>query len=164
MKKHSYILALIILLAIAQTSCASVDPFPQVILPVHPNSQYKKEIYDNNSPRKILYSEILSQYPASEIIKFYDSEMNKLGYYPFSDDGYGLRRWEVFNEKTGDWAANNEIPGRYIATWVDTSMTLRVILSIRYQYNYKDQDWKNKLIVNISVQPFFVMPQGERDM
>ena len=86
----------------------------------------------------------------------------KMGYHLFAGDGYGLRRWELYDEKTGEWLENNKIPGRYIATWVNSAKSLRIVLSMKYKYNYKDPDWIKKLSLNLSVQPFFTLPQVTR--
>ncbi len=84
-------------------ACSS-DPFPNLDVPVYQNSVNIQRTV--NKPAKgvktvVYYNEI--SFPARDLIAFYDKEFKKIGYVPFSEDGYGLRRWENFNYKSCEW-------------------------------------------------------------
>lgn len=114
-----------------------------------------ENIFENDINRKLTYCEVELAYPAREVVEFYHSKFEAMNLTLYSADGYGVGKWEIFNEKSGEWEPNESTPGRYIATWVDKNKTIRVIVSMRYQFNYRDKEWAKKLYINLSVQPFF---------
>ncbi len=76
------VLALITLIVLGLTSCES-DPFPGIMLPVHPDAKSIKRM--NDSPAKgakAVSYHVLVQFPAAKIIEFYNREILTMGYEP----------------------------------------------------------------------------------
>jgi hypothetical protein len=131
------------------------NPLPNIEIPIYMNAYEINKYVNNQIGRKEIFYKINIKFPAREVILFYENKFRKMGFFPYSEDGYGNRRWENFNLKTGNWESTTQIPARYIATWVDTKRKIRIVLFLRYEYDATNRDWKNKLLVNCSVQEFF---------
>lgn len=95
-----------------------------------------------------VFYKVKINFPATEVISFYDKEFQARGFIPYAEDGYGTRTWEDFNQRTGAWEATTKPPARYIATWVDKEQTVRIVLFARYRYDYQNKDWDKILLVN----------------
>lgn len=152
----------LILLLLASVCCSYGNSISEFELPTYSKCKNVKNIYEKNINRKLAYCEVESAFPASEIVGFYHSKFEAMNFTLYYADGYGVGKWEVFNEKSGEWEPNDSMPGRYIATWVDKNKTIRVVLSMRYQFSYRDKEWSKKLYSNLSVQPFFNFNEIER--
>jgi len=100
-------------------------------------------------------------FPGVEVISFYNKVFQEQGYLPFSEDEYGNRRWENLNPSTGNWEKTDHVPARYIATWVDRNRTTRIVLFIRYKYDYNDKAWEKTLLVNCSKEKYFTMNENK---
>ena len=155
MNNQSILAKIAALLTVLILGC-SADPFPHISIPVYPNHENLLNLV--NKPAKgtkaVTYF-VKTAFPASDIVSFYKNEFEKLGFEPYSDDGYGKQQWESFNYQSGEWEKTSEIPGRFISTWVDKNKDLRIILVMTNEYDASDALWKNKLFVSCTVSPFF---------
>ncbi len=134
----------------------STDPFPDFKIPVYPkNENIKKNINKPAKGTKSVAYFVKIQFPAMNVITYYDKNLGELGYKPFFEDGYGKHQWESFNHKSGYWEKTNDVPGRFIATWVDSERQIRIILSMKYMYDGLDKEWRNNLFVHCTVSKFF---------
>lgn len=146
---------LLLILLLTSVCCSYGNSISDFELPTYYKCKDVKNIYEKNINRKLAYCKVESAFPASEVVGFYHSKFEAMNLTLYSADGYGVGKWEIFNEKSGEWEPNDSTPGRYISTWVDKNKTIRVVLSMRYQFNYRDKEWAKKLCINLSVQPFF---------
>jgi hypothetical protein len=146
---------MLIFLAFLIYGCSS-DPFPSIDLPVYQNSiSIHHEVNKPaNGVKSVFYHNNIS-FPANELIAFYDKKFGNSGYVLYSEDGYGMRRWENYNPESGEWEPTSQAPCRYISTWTDGSKKVRVILSMRYEYNPNRKNGNADLFVSCTVSPFF---------
>ena len=117
-------------------------------LPVYPtgfevSTNMKQSAWDEE-----VFYKVKANFPATEVILYYDKEFQTRGFIPYAEDGYGKRRWENFVPRTGEWASTSGVPARYIATWVDKERALRIVLFLRYRYDYQNKDWDKILLVS----------------
>lgn len=152
----------LLIFLLTSVCCSYGNSITDFELPTYNKCKNVKNIYEKNINRKLVYCEVESAFPASEVVGFYHSKFKAMNLTLYSADGYGVGKWEIFNEKSGEWEPNESKPGRYIATWVDKNKTIRVIVSMRYQFNYQDKEWAKKLYINLSVQPFFSFNEIEQ--
>lgn len=152
----------LLLIIVLSSACYSYgNSISEFEFPTYNKCKNAKIIFENKFNRKLAYCEIESAYPAMEVVKFYHSKFKGMNLTLYSADGYGVGKWEIFNEKSGEWEPNDSTPGRYISTWVDKNKTIRVVLSMRYEFSYRDKEWTKKLYSNLSVQPFFNLNEIE---
>ncbi len=131
------------------------DPYSFFEIPIYPDAYDIKKYVNNPIGSKSVFYKVNTKFPASEIISFYNKQFRKMELIPYFEDGYGIRKWENFNPKTGKWEKTSSVPARFIATWTDKKKTLRVVLLLRYKYNAKDKEWDKKLFVNCTIYKFF---------
>ena len=146
---------IVFVLGIFMIGC-SKDPFPDINIPVYPNNE--NLVSNVNKPAKGTKSVsyfVNTFFPAKHVITFYNTELEKLGYKPYSEDGYGKLQWQSFNHKSGAWEETTEVPARFNATWVDSKKQIRIILVMNYEYDGSDKEWRNNLFVHCTVSKFF---------
>jgi len=132
------------------------DLFNDIDLPVYPQGYLVIEGFEEAISSRYLVYRVKIAFPASGTRKFYNENFKKIKFSPFSEDGYGLRRWEDFNYKSGEWEKTEKVPAKYIATWVDKAKEKRITLVLEYRYEGGDDtEWKNILLVDCKVSPFF---------
>ena len=143
----------LVLFFTANGICINIDniEFPVV------DGGYKVNRGHNDSINaKTLNYKVDILFPATEVVEFYDNKLKKQGLVPYEGDGYGSRQWENFNSSKGSWQQTNNVPARYISSWVDKNKSIRVILILRYKYyNYEHKNWENTLLVDIKAVPYF---------
>lgn len=101
-----------------------------------------------------VFYKVKINFPATEVISFYDKEFQARGFIPYAEDGYGKKRWENYNPRSGEWESTSGVAGRYIATWVDKGKAVRIVLYLRYRYDYQNKEWDRTLFVNCSKGKF----------
>jgi hypothetical protein len=157
--KRVYFLYKLILIAfsvLGLTSCDS-DPFPGVLLPVHPEAIGVNRMNDRPAKgAKAVAYHVSVEFPASKIIEFYNRELASMGYAPFNDTSSsrpsGL--WSSFNNRSGKYDETTKPPGRYIAHWVDSAKSNLIWLGISYRYNGLDPTWKNTAMVSCNMAKY----------
>ena len=160
-----YFLSKLILIAFSVsglTSCDS-DPFPGVLLPVHPDAIGVNTMNDRPAKGAKAVAYLVSvEFPASKIIEFYNCELTSMGYAPFNDTSSsrpsGL--WSSFNNRSGEYDETTEPPGRYIAHWVDSAKSTWIWLVISYKYNRLDPTWKNTAMVSCNIAKYSASEEG----
>lgn len=142
--------SLLILFLGFMTSCDS-DPFPNTILPIHPDANSITK--GNNEPSKgakfvSYYVEV--EFPANELISFYVRELSSMGYKPFDVEfeSRPLQKWSRFNTRSGEFDVITEPPGRYIAHWANESNNTWIWLLISSAL--KAPDKSDRTIVEVS--------------
>ena len=157
---------IIIFIAGVLLSC-NADPFPNIILPVHPNAISPKSL--NNKPvegAKAVAYYVSIQFPASTIIEFYNRELSSMGYMPFNaaNESRPLRKWSSFNSQSGKFEETEKPPGGYVAHWVDNSRETWIWLMISYQYDGTDPSWDNTAFVSCNMAKYSAYEEGIRIM
>jgi hypothetical protein len=109
-----------------------------------------------------VFYKVKINFPAAEVISFYDKAFQARGFLSYAEDGHGTRTWENFNIRTGNWESTSDVPARYIATWVDKEKATRIVLFIRYAYDYENKDWDRILLINCSKGKFFKLGQRQK--
>ncbi len=84
--------------------------------------------YSDKFKADYLNYKINTEFPAKKIIKFYSDHFKKVGFIPYSEDGYGKSKWENFNYSSAVWESTKHPPARYISTWIDPEKKVRIIL------------------------------------
>ena len=125
-------------------------------LPQYPESVLIKEGFDHKSCSKYVAYKVRLKFPASQVINYYDTQLSKLGYTVFNEDGYGDREWVNFNHSTGEWEETIQPPARYISTWTDNRKRTRLILVLDYPPEEKSKGTNNRvLFVDCRLSKFF---------
>ncbi len=142
------------------------DPFPGITLPGHPEAINPK-IYTNlpvEGAKSVVYK-VSMAFPAERLTSFYDNEMKKMGYEPFTEDELASFQWEDFNAETGEWELTRKIPARYTASWVDSQRKTRIWLYVAYKYDGMNKDWKVNPLASYNMAKYFSldgMPSSEK--
>jgi len=163
--ERNHILSILVLITfsvLGLTSCDS-DPFPGVLLPVHPDAASIKRMNDRPAKgAKAVAYHVSVQFPASKIIEFYNLELASMGYVPFKDTSSsrpsGL--WSTFNNRSGEFEKTTKPPGRYIAHWVGSAKKTWIWLVISYKYNGIDPTWKATAIVSCNMAKYSAYEEG----
>lgn len=129
-------------------------------IPVHEGARnLKKDVNDDFERAGVSY-DLDTAFPAREVIEFYEKAFREMGFITDPQQGYTMRRWEKYDEKTGKWRATDEAPARYVASWVDKQRSVRGLLVLRYGYAEGGKEGLHKLFVDCSLQGLF----GPRDL
>lgn len=152
-------LIIIVLVAVVNTAGCEHELIKQIretTLPAFEGGYCVKQGINEEAHFKYLNYRLDVKPPSVKVIRFYDTFFKSKGYEEYSLDGYGKRRWEQFNPKSGDWEEDEELPGRYIATWVDRKKEIRIVLVLMNEEsnNHKDEA-KTGIMVDCKVTKFF---------
>ncbi len=105
--------------------------------------------YSDKFKADYLNYNINTEFPAMEIIQFYNAHFKKVGFIPYSEDGYGKSIWENYNYSSGIWEPTKHPPARYISTWIDTEKKVRIVFVLIFKKNSK------QLLVDLKKTTFF---------
>ena len=103
------------------------------------------------------------EYPANEIVSFYEKQMAVLEFHPFIEDYYKYsdRNWESFVDST---RKENPYIAQFMADWVDAERSKRAKLILRYYWYGKDPSSpiiltdNDNLHVVFQIMPYFTLP------
>ncbi len=155
-------LALIIFLIGKLTACKE-DPFPKVILPVYSSAISITRMNDRptKGAKAVAYN-VTAEFPASKIIEFYNNELASMGYLPLNAEFQSrpLRKWSVFNSRSGEFEETKKPSGRYIAHWVDRSKKTWIWLAISYEYDGTNPSWETTAIVSCNMAKYSAYEEG----
>ncbi len=158
------ILVLITFSVLGLTSCDS-NPFPGILLPVHPDAISTKRMNDRPAKGgKAVAYHVFVQFPASKIIEFYNRELAAMGYVPFNDTSSsrpsGL--WSIFDNRSGEFEEATKPPGRYIAHWADNAKETWIWVAISYEYDGINPSWNTMAIVSCNMAKYSAYEEGIR--
>lgn len=160
------VLVIILFFATGVLSCKA-DPFPKIVLPVHPDAISTKRMNDKpiKGAKAVAYL-VSIKYPASTIIEFYNRELSSMGYVPLNaaNESRPLRKWSSFNSRTGKFEETEKPPGAYVAHWVDNSKETWIWLMVSYKYDGADPSWDNTAIVSCNMAKYSAYENGIRIM
>jgi hypothetical protein len=150
------ILTFIILFIGGLTSCET-DPFPGILLPVHPDAVSTKRMSDRpEKGAKAVAYHVSVKFPATKIIDFYNRELESMGYLPLNAtiESRPLGMWSSFNSRTGKFEETTKPPGLYIAHWVDNAKKTWIWLAISYEYDGADPSWETNALVSCNMAKY----------
>jgi hypothetical protein len=158
--------ALIVMALSAIMSCAEPktqivheDPFAVYELPVLPGSfEINKTVHEPPGTKAVFYL-LNIDYPAKEVLLYYDGELGKQGFIPYMENGWGNREWGHFIDGTKPGTPHVD---QLLASWIDPSKTVRVILGLSYVYREHNQR-KDTLEVICQIQPFFDLGKNKEE-
>jgi len=152
--RHIILILVFVLLFFSCTKNGKLrDPFPEIVLPVYQGAIDENKVFNQPEGTKAVVYRIQQQYPANELITFYESYFTTKGFIRYSEDGEGKCIWTAFNQKLGEWEpysmqGSDVTPERFICSWVDKNHETRILLILR------NNDTDN-LDVTCQVYPFF---------
>jgi hypothetical protein len=129
-----------------------------ISVPIYKDAYGIVQRFDKKYKIKFTSYEIRTEYPALDVIEFYKTQFHKRNLIPYNDDGLANMVWEGFNFSKGIWEKTNQVPARFICSWIDANKRIRIFLYLRYQYKFNEVDknqWKTTLLVSCDVHPFF---------
>jgi hypothetical protein len=146
--KFIYVLGLIafIHLSLCNSNGSAVDPYPLNEIPIFPKGYNIKKNFNPSKGTKSIIYHVQIDYPAAEVLEFYDSYFNGNGWR--SSFEICQRNWEDFiNDSKAGTAA---VRGLY-ASWTHSGFNLKAVLWLRYEmFNKHDQ---GEVIVKCQLQP-----------
>lgn len=130
-------------------------------LPIYPNAQNIEEQSLNKDQVQTVTYSLEINYPAKEVLNFYEKEMQRLGYEPFSEEYYKYddRTWSFYGDAT---IKGSPDVAQLKADWVDSKKTKRASLTLKYYWYNKSKKTvlnDNKdLKVSFSIMPYYILP------
>jgi hypothetical protein len=97
------------------------------------------------------------EYPAQQIIDFYNNYFKLPEWQAYFEDRYGKGKWFSFIDATDK---GNPRVNRFFTTWIDPKKEVRVVLALEYRSTYKE----NELGVTCQIYPFFDMREVEKQL
>ena len=123
-------------------------------LPVYINSFNLKTGLDPSSHCNYVHYNVKIDFPALDVIGFYNKEFEKKSFKNYFEDGFvSFNRWENFNNSSGVFEPTDKPPGRYQKLFVDEKKEKIIILVLFYRYKY-EQDWEHNLLVDCRICSF----------
>lgn len=122
------------------------DPYPSIEIPVLPDSYHITRIFDHPPKTKSLNYFLRTQYPADEVLEFYDSKFKEIGYVASSNKF--KRQWEFFIDGTIEEEPRVR---QLLALWINPALKVEAFLALRYVKDVKS--WGNELHVLCQIQP-----------
>ena len=83
----------------------------------------------------------------------------KKGLTKFNGDYLGRSRWVAFNQKNLKLEDTNKPPAQYNSSWIDSAHKYRIIMSLYYRYNAKNDLWDKEVLINLTISNFYVFEQ-----
>ena len=162
-----HILSIFVFITLASTWLLSCEtkPFPGTLLPVHPDAISTKRM--SNQPAKgakaVAYR-VSVQFPATEIIEFYNRELAAMGYVPFIDKSSSRPsgQWSRFNSISGEFDETTKPPARYIAHWADNAKETWIWIWISYKDDGINPSWYTTAIVSCNVAKYSAYEESLR--
>ncbi|MDY7031149.1 MAG: hypothetical protein SVY10_04465, partial [Thermodesulfobacteriota bacterium] len=162
---NSLSIVLLIIFFVGGLASCEADPFPRILLPVHPDAISTKRINDKpvKGAKAVVYN-VSVQFPATKIIEFYNRELVSMGYVPLNAtiESRPLGIWSSINNRTGKFEEVKKAPGLYIAHWVDNSKETWIWLVISYKFDGADPSWDNTAIVSCNIAKYSTYEEGIR--
>lgn len=153
-----YILLFSLTISFIFFACQKTDTKELELIEIQGAYEIKKGYLDSTNVSYLNYK-LITQFPAKNVIDFYNILLKKNNFTPYSVDGYGTAIWETFDYNSGQWGQTLAPPARYITTWVDKIKKKRIVLILIYKYKDKiktsNQRNESELIVDLKIMDFF---------
>ena len=125
---------------------SEVDPYPAIEMPIMPDGYQIKRVFGHPKKTKSLNYFIRVQYPANQVLQFYDSKFREIGYIASFDKF--KRQWECFTDGTIEGSPRVR---QLLALWINPELKVEAFLALRYA---KDGEyWDDELHVLCQIQP-----------
>lgn len=130
---------------------AETDPYPFLEIPVISGSySVNKHLRKINGFKSVDYL-VRSEYPASEVLEFYDAKFAKMGWVSFSGGFVRMtREWGSFVDGTRE---GRHRVRQLMASWTNEELSLDAILILRYEKGGIQSQWGNELHVVCQIHP-----------
>lgn len=154
MKNKVYIISLIVYCLLFSVSCHKAnnqkDPYPDIKIPVYGGAEDIKYFSDMSIFVKSVNYILRVNYPATEVIDFYNKEFNELKFEDYSKCNIKTN-WDIIRS-----AMKNDYPftRRFAQCWLDPKKEIEIFVILQYGTNSPDK-WTNKLSVFCQIEPFF---------
>ena len=122
------------------------DPYPSIEIPVMPSGYHITRVFGHPPKTKSLNYFILAQYPANEVLQFYDLRFKKIGY--IASFNKFKKQWECFIDGT---IKGNPRVRQLLALWINPELEMEAFLALRYIK--AGDNWGNELHVLCQIQP-----------
>jgi hypothetical protein len=145
----------------ALSSCAPTDQesiYPYVNVPTYGNALEITRKCDTDNRYEQLRYFVEVPFPADEVVKHYDKNMISAGFELYLEDGYGDRRWKIFNQSSLEYNSVKGPPCLYISSWRNYDKQIRATLILAYNsalLKNGESESKSRLEVNFALQHFF---------
>ena len=121
-------------------------PFPSFNMPVMNGSYNYTKASDKSRGLNSIKYLLQTEYPANEVLEFYDSKLTKIGF--VSSNHKYKRKWECFIDGTID---GNPKVRQLLALWVNPKLDVEAFLALRYIKVKKT--WTDELHISFQIQP-----------
>jgi hypothetical protein len=140
------VLAACLHLTVNIADSSETDPFPTIALPVYQGGYDIQNSFNRMKGTKALVYKVQTNYPAAEVIEFYDAVLNGRGWKPSFE--ICQRHWASLD----DGSINREFKTRQLFTsWEHPQFKLQISLMLEYQpSNITSRD---VIVVQCRLQP-----------
>ena len=130
--------------SMAQSSDA--DPYPTIVLPVDSGGYDIEYSFNRLNGTKVLRYKVQTNYPAAEVIEFYDATLNSRGWKPSFE--ICQRHWASPDKDTlkGEFRVK-----QLFTSWVHPRS--RLLLSLLLEYQSPDTTGPDEVVVQCRLQP-----------
>lgn len=132
-----------------ENSILEFDPYPDIEIPVISTGYNIKKFVNKPKGTKSVNYFIKVEYPATNILEFYDRRFKEMGWGPSSKDNFGKRNWECFIDDTVNGSPKVK---QLLALWVDKEMENEALLALRYRM-FPGGSWNDELWIVCQIQP-----------
>lgn len=127
---------------------SEVDPYPNIEVPIMPGGHKIRKVIDQPNGTKSVNYYVGVEYPADEVVRFYDSSFKEMGW--VQSDEKMKRQWECFIDGTIN---GNPKVRQLLSLWINSELKAEAFLALRY-VKY-ERDWGQELYVLCQIQPMF---------
>lgn len=130
----------------------------------YPNSQQRETHEDKNDKTFTISFETRLRYPSDDVLRFYDRELQRLGWSPVADQAGKkiYRTWMCFPDATKPGVPDVH---QFVAAWANRDKQRMVLLAIRYFSNEQrgarrvcDEPNNDVQHVDVQIMPFVLLP------
>jgi len=140
------ILAACFHLAVCIADSSEADPFPRIVLPVYQGAYDIENSFSRLKGTKSLVYMVQTNYPAAEVVEFYDAALNGSGWKPSFE--ICQRHWASLDD--------GSIKRKFQAKQLFTSWEhppLRLQISLLLEYKPSSTNGRDEIIVQCRLQP-----------
>ena len=127
---------------------AETDPHPQIDIPIFPNAHDIKKYVNISQGTKSVSYIVNIKYPATEVLKYYESIFKEKGWIPSLRDNFEKKEWDCFIDGL---RPGNPYVRQLLGLWSNAQLDLEAALALIYIKNGKN--WGNELNVLCQIQP-----------